>query len=72
MARVLIILGIILILVGAFLTIIEKTSVFKKVPLGKLPGDIVFKKGTINFYFPITTCVLISIIFTLIFWVLRK
>lgn len=72
MAKVLIILGIVLILIGVFLTIIEKTNVFKKIPLGKLPGDIAIKKSSFSLYFPLTTCILISAILTLIFWLLKK
>ena len=40
--------------------------------LGKLPGDIAVQKGNFSFYFPITTCVVISIILTLVLWLLRK
>jgi DUF2905 family protein len=43
-----------------------------KLPLGRLPGDIVIEKPGFSFYFPLTTCILISIILTLLFWLLRK
>ncbi|MDD2621314.1 MAG: DUF2905 domain-containing protein [Syntrophomonadaceae bacterium] len=36
-------------------------------PLFKLPGDIYFKKGNTSFYFPVVSCILISLILTLIF-----
>jgi hypothetical protein len=35
--------------------------------LGKLPGDIFVKKGNTTFYFPIVTCIIISIVLSLIF-----
>jgi hypothetical protein len=35
--------------------------------IGKLPGDIVIKKGSTTFYFPIVTCIVISIVLSLLF-----
>ncbi|MFC7393211.1 DUF2905 domain-containing protein [Scopulibacillus cellulosilyticus] len=40
--------------------------------IGKLPGDIVFKKGNTTFYFPIITCLLISIVLSLIFYIINR
>ncbi len=40
--------------------------------LGRLPGDIHFTKGNFSFYFPLATCVLLSLLVTLILWLLRK
>jgi uncharacterized protein HemY len=40
--------------------------------LGKLPGDILIKKDSFRFYFPVTTCIIISIILTFLFYLLRK
>lgn len=39
--------------------------------IGKLPGDIVIKKGNSTFYFPIATSILISIVLSVIFYFLR-
>ncbi len=62
LAKTLIFFGVILICMGVFAT------VFSKVPmLGKLPGDIFLRRGSFTFYFPITTCVLLSLILTLAF-----
>ena len=41
-------------------------------PLGRLPGDIRVDRPNFKFYFPLTTCVLISVVLTLILWLLRK
>ncbi len=62
--------GKILILFGTLLVILGAIFTFSgKIPyLGKLPGDIYIKKGSFSFYFPLTTCILISIILSLIFW----
>ena len=43
-----------------------------KVPLGRLPGDILIKKENFVFYFPFTTGILISIILTLIFSIIWR
>lgn len=43
-----------------------------KLPLGKLPGDIAIQKPGFTFYFPLTTCLLISIVLSLLLWLLRK
>jgi hypothetical protein len=40
--------------------------------LGRLPGDIHFAKGNTSFYFPVMTCILISVILTVLLWLLRK
>jgi Protein of unknown function (DUF2905) len=40
--------------------------------LGKLPGDISVQKGNFSFYFPILTCILISVLLTLIAWLVRR
>ena len=40
--------------------------------LGRLPGDIHYAKGNFTFYFPIVTCLLISLILTILLWLFRK
>jgi len=67
LGRWLIGVGVILVIVGAVVLLAPK------IPwLGKLPGDISFKRGNFSFYFPLGTCILISIILTLIFWLFRR
>ena len=39
---------------------------------GRLPGDIHYSKGNFGFYFPIVTCVLLSLLVTLLLWLFRK
>ena len=43
-----------------------------KLPLGRLPGDILVERENFRFYLPITTMLLVSGLLTLIFWLLRK
>ena len=62
MARMLIILGVVLALVGGLLVLAGKIPF-----LGRLPGDIVLRRGNWSFYFPLTTSILISIVLTLLF-----
>jgi len=40
--------------------------------LGRLPGDIHYAKGNFSFYFPIITCIVVSLILTFILWLFRK
>ena len=40
--------------------------------IGQLPGDVFIKKENFSFYFPITTSMIVSIILSLLFWLLRK
>ena len=40
--------------------------------LGRLPGDINYSKGDFSFQFPIVTCVIISVILTLVLWLFRR
>ena len=39
--------------------------------LGKLPGDIAVERGNFRFYFPVVTCILISVVLTVIIWLIR-
>lgn len=55
----------------AFVGVVLMLSV--KIPwLGKLPGDIVVQKKFFTFYFPLATCILISIFLTLLFWLFGR
>ncbi|MFO8084006.1 MAG: DUF2905 domain-containing protein [Desulfobacterales bacterium] len=66
MRNALIIIGIIIILSGLLWPWLGK------IPLGRLPGDIIIDKPGFKVYIPITTMILVSILISLIFWLLRK
>lgn len=40
--------------------------------LGRLPGDIVIERGAFRFYFPIVTCLVVSVVVSLILWLLNR
>jgi tellurite resistance protein TehA-like permease len=65
--KVLMIFGVVIVVVGLVLLF------FDRIPfLGKLPGDISFRHGNTSIYFPIVTCIIISIILTVFLNLLRK
>lgn len=66
MQKLLIIFGLIIVIIGVF------WPWFSKIPLGRLPGDIVINRPNFKLYFPITTMILISIVMTLILRFLKK
>ena len=41
-------------------------------PFGRLPGDITIRRGNMTFYFPLMTCILLSILLTLLFSSFRR
>ncbi|MFN3533063.1 MAG: DUF2905 domain-containing protein [Candidatus Brocadia sp.] len=65
--KILIGLGIIMIIIGGLFMLGGKIPF-----IGRLPGDIAIQKKNFSFYFPITTCIIISIIFSLIMWLLSR
>ena len=58
--KILIIIGVLFILVGLLYPFL------KDIGFGRLPGDIVIKKENSSFYFPIVTCIVISVVISLI------
>jgi hypothetical protein len=66
--KLVLIIGLVLVAVGAALW--RFPSFFGWV--GKLPGDISMQKGNFSFYFPVVTCILISIVITLLSWLFRR
>ncbi len=67
LGKFLVIAGLLLAALGALLW-----SGLGKGWLGHLPGDIHYTKGNFSFYFPIVTCLLISLILTLLLWLFRR
>jgi Protein of unknown function (DUF2905) len=67
MAKAIILIGAALIVIGLLMLLFQKTAF-----LGKLPGDILIKRENFTFYFPLTTGVIISIIISLILYLIGK
>ncbi len=67
LGKSLIIIGLVIAAVGVIFALGGKFSWF-----GRLPGDIHIKRDNFTFYFPLATCILISLILSLIFWLFRK
>jgi len=65
--KLMVILGLFITAVGAILW-----SGFGRSWLGRLPGDIHYKGENFSFHFPLVTCLLVSAILSLIFWLFRK
>jgi hypothetical protein len=63
-----------LMLAGAVLLVIGALLAFgPKLPwIGRLPGDIVFRRGNFSFYFPLATSILLSVLLTLLFSFFRR
>jgi len=64
MARILIAAGVLLILAGL--------AIKAGLPLGRLPGDVVVHRGNSTFYFPIVTCLVVSVLLSLVAALFRR
>ena len=67
LGRVLIIAGVTLLTLGLLLTLGGRSPW-----LGQLPGDIVYRRGNVTFYFPLVTSLLLSALLTIVFWLFRR
>ena len=67
MGRPFLIAGAVLLGVGLLLTFTEKIP-----GLGRLPGDIVWRRGSFTFYLPLATCIIVSLVLTLLFRLFRR
>jgi hypothetical protein len=66
MARTLIVLGLVILVVGLLWPYPSRVGV------GRLPGDIVFERENMTFYFPLMTCLLVSVVLSLVFWAVNR
>ncbi|WP_413374523.1 DUF2905 domain-containing protein [Alkalihalobacillus sp. 1P02AB] len=65
--KIIITIGVILITIGMLWQLIGRF-----IPIGKLPGDIFIKGENTTFYFPVVTCLIISVILSLIFMLIGR
>lgn len=68
LGRVLIGLGLILVICGVAAMLLERLHV----PFGRLPGDFVWRGKNSTIYFPLVTCLLLSVLASLVMWVLNR
>ena len=66
MAKILIVIGLLLVAAGL------AWPWLAKLPLGRLPGDIVIRRDNFQLYLPITTCIVVSLVLSLLLRLLRK
>jgi len=66
MSRFLILLGLVILAVGLLWPILSRLG------LGRLPGDIVIERDNFTFYFPLATCILLSVLFSLVLWIFNR
>jgi hypothetical protein len=69
LGRLLMILGFLLVVLGALLTYSDLVALLR---LGRLPGDIHIKRDNFSLYFPFTTCILISGLLTVLYYLLKR
>jgi hypothetical protein len=66
LSRRLIAIGLVLVVIGLLWPWLSKLG------LGRLPGDIAIERGNFTFYFPIVTCLIVSIVLSLVFWLMNR
>jgi hypothetical protein len=68
LARTLIVAGLVLIAAGVIVALLSKSPI----PFGRLPGDIRIEGKHGSFYFPLMTCLVISVVLSLLMWLFRR
>ncbi|MGA2260346.1 MAG: DUF2905 domain-containing protein [Acidobacteriota bacterium] len=69
LGRLLIVVGVVLIILGIILSYSDFFSFLK---LGRLPGDIAINRHGVRFYFPLTTCILLSLVLSLVVYFFKR
>lgn len=67
-AKLLIAAGVFLIFLGVIVALVSRTSL----PIGRLPGDIVWRGKHTTFYFPVVTCLILSAIVSFVLWLIDR
>ena len=66
MSRFLIVLGLVILALGLLWPFLARLG------LGRLPGDIVIQRGNFSFYFPLATCIIVSVLLSVVFWLFNR
>jgi Protein of unknown function (DUF2905) len=68
LGKLLIVFGGVMIVLGIIVMLAGRTNL----PIGRLPGDIVYRGKHTSFYFPIVTCIVLSIVLSFILWIVGR
>ena len=66
--RVLIYLGGAVVVLGVVLVLLGKTGL----PLGRMPGDVVYRGKNTTVYFPVVTCIVVSVVLSVVVYIVQK
>jgi DUF2905 family protein len=66
MSRFLIVLGLVIVAIGLLWPLLTRLG------LGRLPGDIVIQRENFSFYFPLATCIVVSVLLSVVFWLFNR
>ena len=66
--KILVLLGAVVLTVGLLLILLDRTNI----PIGRLPGDILYRGKHTTFYFPLVTSILVSVLLSLLFYVIGR
>jgi hypothetical protein len=67
LGRAILILGVVLVVVGGAILLLGRTGI----PIGRLPGDLTYRGKNTTLYFPIVTCIVISLVLTIVSWIIQ-
>jgi len=68
MGRILLALGVALVVIGGIVMLLGRTGF----PLGRLPGDFVYRGKHTTFYFPLASCILISVVLSIVLFLIGR
>jgi hypothetical protein len=68
MGRLLVILGVALVVIGGIVMLLGRTGL----PLGRLPGDILYRGKNTTFYFPLASSILISVVLSIVLFLIGR
>jgi hypothetical protein len=66
--RILVVLGIALVVIGGVVMLLGRAGL----PLGRLPGDFLYRGKNTTFYFPLATSILVSVVLSLLFFLIDR
>jgi formate hydrogenlyase subunit 3/multisubunit Na+/H+ antiporter MnhD subunit len=71
LGKLLLVLGLVIAAIGLLVMFGDRLGL-DKLGLGRLPGDIRIERDNVKFYFPIVTCIVISVVVSLLLWLFRR